>query len=153
MNVELHLVLSHLYHLGIAYLLAVPLGLDRERAARSAGLRTFPLVAVASCGYMLVGIEVLSSTDAEARIMYGLMTGIGFIGGGSILKGDSHVHGVSTAASIWLTGAIGMSVAWDRYEVAIVLTLINYLTLRFAPVVKAKEHGKKRERTGEEEEE
>lgn len=130
------LIFSHLYHLGIAYLLTLPIGLDREREARGPGLRTFPLVAVASCGFMLVGMDVLDTTDAESRVIYGLMTGIGFIGGGSILKGRGSVHGTSTAASIWNTGAIGLAVAWNRYEIAIVLALINFLTLRFAPIVK-----------------
>ena len=130
------LVLSHLYHLGIAYALAFPIGFDRERESRGAGLRTFPLVAVASCGYMLVGIDVLGSTDAEARVIYGLMTGIGFIGGGAILKGRGSVHGTSTAASVWNTGAIGLAVAWNRYEIAVVLALINFVTLRLAPLVK-----------------
>jgi putative Mg2+ transporter-C (MgtC) family protein len=60
-------VLISLYQIGIAYLLALPVAWDREHEARSAGLRTFPLVSVAACGYMLVGIQVLDSTDAESR--------------------------------------------------------------------------------------
>ena len=80
------LVLTHLRKLGIAYLLALPIGWNRERETRSAGLRMFPLVSVATCAYMLVGMEVLSSTDAEARAMWGIVTAMGFIGGGAILK-------------------------------------------------------------------
>lgn len=80
-DIEWRLVASHLLHLAIAYLLAVPIGWDRESRAPGAGLRTFPLVAVASCGYLLMGIEVLESSDSHARLMYGLMTGLGFIGG------------------------------------------------------------------------
>jgi len=128
--------LTNLYQMAIAYLLALPIGFNRERESTGAGLRTFPLVAVASCGFMLVGIDVLDSTDAESRVIYGLITGIGFIGGGSILKGDGSVSGTSTAASIWNTGAIGMAVAWSRYEVAILLALINFLTLQLVPLAK-----------------
>ncbi|HNP59671.1 MAG TPA: MgtC/SapB family protein [Nitrospirales bacterium] len=133
-----HQVWSHLYHLLIAFLLAVPLGWDREHESRGAGLRTFPLVAVGSCAYMLTGINVLNSTDAEARVIYGILTGIGFIGGGAILKERGNVAGTATAASIWNTGAIGMAVAWDRYEIALVLSVLNFLTFRFMPLLKNK---------------
>lgn len=129
-------VASHLLLLGVAYLLALPIGWNREQHARSAGLRTFPLVAVATCGMMLVGIEVLSSTEAEGRIFAGVITGMGFIGGGAILKSKGSVYGTATAASLWNTGAIGLAVAWQRFEIAFVLALINFLTLQFVPSVK-----------------
>lgn len=122
-------VVTHLTQIGIAYALALPIALNRGREVRTAGLRTFPLVAVAACGYMLVGLQVLSSTDAEARVMYGVIVGMGFIGGGAILKGKGSVTGTATAASLWNTGAIGVAVAFHRYEVAVILALINFLTL------------------------
>jgi putative Mg2+ transporter-C (MgtC) family protein len=59
------------------------------------------------------------------------MTGIGFIGGGSILKQGGSVSGTATAASIWNTGAIGAAVAWGRYEIAIALSAVNFVLLRF----------------------
>lgn len=65
--IDWHLVLRHLRDLFLAYLFAIPIAWNREAHARSAGLRTFPLVAVAACGYMLIGYQVLDSTDAEAR--------------------------------------------------------------------------------------
>ena len=127
-----------LAQLMVAYVLALPVALDREQAARSAGLRTFPLVALASCGYILFAVELYpGSPDAQARLMEGLITGIGFIGGGAILKDKGSVHGTATAASIWNTGAIGAAVAYQRYEIAIVLSLINFATLRFLTPVKS----------------
>lgn len=135
-ELEWHQIWSHFYHLIIAFSLAIPLGWDREQESRGAGLRTFPLVALGSCAYMLTGINVLTSTDAEARVMYGILTGIGFIGGGAILKERGNVAGTATAASIWNTGAIGMAVAWDRYEIAIVLSALNFLTFRFMALFK-----------------
>ncbi len=129
-EIEWSLILYHLNYLAIAYVLALPIGWDREKHARSAGLRTFPLVSMASCAYMLTGIQVLDSTDAEARVMYGLITGMGFIGGGAILKEKGSVGGTATAASLWNTGAIGMAVAWSRFEIAILLTVLNFVTLR-----------------------
>lgn len=131
-------IVYNLWHLGIAYLLALPVALDRETASRSAGIRTFPLVAVAACGYALVGFSLLDSTDAEARILQGVITGIGFIGGGAILKSGGSVSGTATAASIWTTGLIGIAVAADRYEIAILLSVITFLTLRFGLKVKSK---------------
>ncbi|HKK03749.1 MAG TPA: MgtC/SapB family protein [Gammaproteobacteria bacterium] len=121
----------NLVHLLIAWLFALPVAWDRERSSRGAGLRTFPLVAIAACGYTLVGISVLDSTEAESRVLQGLITGIGFIGGGAILKTKGSVSGTATAASIWNTGLIGIAVAFARYEVALVMALINFITLRY----------------------
>ncbi len=125
-----------LVQLLIAWVLTLPVAWDRELESRSAGLRTFPLVAVAACGYTLVGISVLHTTDAEARVLQGLITGIGFIGGGAILKSKGSVMGTATAASIWNTGLIGMAVAFGRYEIAIVASLINFVTLRYVAYLK-----------------
>ena len=122
-------VVTHLYQLGIAFLLALPVAWNREQRARGAGLRTFPLVSVAACGYMLVGMQVYTGSDAEARVMYGIITGMGFIGG-------ANVSGTATAASLWNTGAIGISVAYSRYEIALVLSLINFLILQFSRSLK-----------------
>ena len=73
LDIEWRLVLTTLSQIGSAYLLALPVAWDREHEARSAGIRTFPLVSVAACGYMLVGIQVLDSTDAESRVLYGII--------------------------------------------------------------------------------
>jgi putative Mg2+ transporter-C (MgtC) family protein len=117
--------------------LALPVAWDREKEARSAGLRTFPLVAVASCGYMLLALSILgSSSESTSRIIQGLIAGIGFIGGGAILKDRGSVHGTATAASIWNTGAIGAAVAFGRYEIALVLSVINFATLRLLTPLK-----------------
>ena len=131
LDIDWNQIGANLVHLGLAYILALPIAMDRERESRSAGLRTFPLVAISACGYMLVGISVLDSTDAEARVLQGLVTGIGFIGGGAILKSKGSVTGTATAASIWNTGLIGIAVAFARYEIALLLSLINVVTLRF----------------------
>ncbi len=114
-----------------AYLLALPVAWEREHHARTAGLRTFPLVAVASSGYMLLAESMFAgNAGAVARVVQGLMTGIGFIGGGAILKHGASVRGTATAASIWTTGAIGACVVFNRYEIAVVLSLITFATLR-----------------------
>jgi hypothetical protein len=90
---------------------------------------TNPLVAVVACGFMMVGMSVIDSTDGEARIFQGIVTGIGFIGGGAIFKDKDRVSGTASAASIWNTGAIGLAVAFNRFEIAIILSLLNFVTL------------------------
>ena len=137
MDLDWTTIFRHLISVAVAYVLALPVAWDREKEVRSAGLRTFPLVAVASCGYMLVAMSILGSgSDSTSRIIQGLITGIGFIGGGAILKDRGTVHGTATAASIWNTGAIGAAAAFNRYEIAIVLSVINFATLRLLTPIK-----------------
>jgi len=126
--------IANIKELLIAFLIALPIGWNRELKSRSMGLRTFPLVALASCGYMLLGGNLIGddSPDAIARLLPGLMTGIGFIGGGAILKNNGSVDGTATAAAIWTTGAVGAAVAFERYEIAVVLALISFLILTLA---------------------
>lgn len=73
-NINWDLVLYHSTRMLFAYFLAVPIGLDRQVSKRQFGLRTFPLVAVVSCGFMLMGISVIDSTDGEARVIQGILT-------------------------------------------------------------------------------
>ncbi len=137
-DIDWYLVSANLLQLGIAYLIALPIGFDREQESPGVGLRTFPLVAVGSCGFILLGTQVLDATnsEAQARMLYGLMSGIGFIGGGAILKDRGSVSGTSTAASIWITGAIGACVAWRSYEIALILSVITFITLRWVTEMK-----------------
>ena len=123
-------ILPHLVALIVAYALAFPIGWNREQEERSAGLRTFPLVAVASCGFVQAA-EPLITTEPEAmaRIVEGLITGMGFIGGGAILRLKDSVRGTATAASLWATGAIGVSVGLGSYDVAVALSAITIVTL------------------------
>ena len=123
-------LLPHLAAMVVAYALAVPIGWNREREERSAGLRTFPLVAVATCGFIqAVETPFAQHPEAMARVMEGLITGMGFVGGGAILRHHESVKGTATAASLWVTGAIGAAVGLGSYDVAIVLTLATIATL------------------------
>ncbi len=128
-DLDLGRVVSHLFKLALAGVLTLPIGWDRERSKhRRLGLRTFPLVAMASCGYVLVAHSVVAG-DALARVIQGLVTGIGFLGGGAIIKKGLDVHGTATAASIWATAAIGAAVAFGRLEIAIALSLATFGSL------------------------
>jgi putative Mg2+ transporter-C (MgtC) family protein len=122
--------LAHLVALAVAYVLALPIGWNREREERSAGVRTFPLVAMAACGFVMIGMEVLGpESEQHSRILEGLMTGIGFIGGGAILKQGDRAKGTATAASLWATGAIGAAVGYGQLDIAVILSLATVLTL------------------------
>ncbi|HWE00417.1 MAG TPA: MgtC/SapB family protein [Bryobacteraceae bacterium] len=116
----------------LAWLLAMPTGLVRERQEHGIGIRTFPIVAMASCAYLLLftsgtPVDLLA---ARSRVLQGLIAGIGFVGGGAILKDGLSVHGTATAASIWNTAAIGASVALGRFEIAILLSILNLFTMK-----------------------
>ena len=125
-------VLPQALKLFLAFAIALPIGLDRERATRLMGLRTFPLVAVASCGYILIAVTIIGSgAQAKARVVQGLITGIGFIGGGAILKTDDGVLGTATAASIWATGAVGAAVAFGYLDIALLVAGFSFVVLRF----------------------
>ncbi len=120
----------HLLAMAVAYILALPIGWNREKEERSAGLRTFPLVALATCGIVQATEGMLAGhPEGTARIIEGLMTGMGFIGGGAILKTDNRVQGTATAASLWATGATGAAVGLGAYDVAVVISVLTFLTL------------------------
>jgi putative Mg2+ transporter-C (MgtC) family protein len=134
-------VAEHCGKILAAFALALPIGWERQRDERTAGLRTFPLVAVASCGWVLLAEKAFGANSADhSRFLQGLITGIGFIGGGAILKSAGTVRGTATAASIWSTGAIGAAVGFGIYEVAVILSLINWVTLQVFTRLEQKMH-------------
>jgi len=143
LSLDWELMLDNLLRIGAAYVLAFPVAWEREKAEKSAGLRTFPLVAVASAGFVLTGARLADSTpESVSRVIQGLMTGIGFIGGGTILKAkNDRVHGTATAASVWSTGAIGAAAALGRFEIAILLSAITFATLHLLKPLKRSING------------
>jgi putative Mg2+ transporter-C (MgtC) family protein len=120
-----------------AFVLALPVGYSREKEAHSVGVRTFPVVAMASCGYVLLGAGFGTHTpDMTSRIIQGVVAGIGFVGGGAILKSENRVHGTATAASIWNAAAMGAAVALEHYLLAVVLAALNFIALSYLLPVK-----------------
>ncbi|WP_029204830.1 MgtC/SapB family protein [Leisingera sp. ANG-S] len=91
------------------------LGLDRELRHRRVGIRTYMMVSLGAAAFIIVGLEFGRQMQAEGlssdptRVTQGLMGAIGFIGAGAIIKGDKRVGGITTAASIWVSGAVGMA--------------------------------------------
>ncbi|MBV9767344.1 MAG: MgtC/SapB family protein [Acidobacteriaceae bacterium] len=126
---SLHELWTNFLHVALAYVLTAIIGWESEREVHSAGLRTFPIVGMASCGYLLL-LGPQPDVAAQSRLLQGLITGIGFVGGGAILKEGTSVRGTATAASVWNAGVIGAAVALDHFGVAVTLSLLNLLTLR-----------------------
>lgn len=129
---SLHELLRMVSAIAASYLLALPVGWERKRHSHAyVGLRVFPLVAVTACGYVFVGQHLFTGahTSEQSDVLQGLMTGIGFIGAGAIIKKGGDVRGVATAAAVWTTGGIGASVAYGFYALAITLSLINLIIL------------------------
>ncbi|HZS54614.1 MAG TPA: MgtC/SapB family protein [Bryobacteraceae bacterium] len=122
-------VWNNFVHIAVTYALTASIGWESEREAHGAGVRTFPIVGIASCGYLLV-LGNQPDIAAQSRLLQGLITGIGFIGGGAILKEGATVRGTATAASVWNAGVIGAAVAMNHYGIAVTLALLNVFTLR-----------------------
>src|SRR3546814_11182897 len=92
---------SHIVSLALAYALALPVGWNREKDERSAGILTFPLVAIAGCGFVLVGIALLGRrSPAQARLLEGLITGVCIIGGVALQPQASKATGTRPPASL-----------------------------------------------------
>ena len=128
--VDWNLVAPDAIKLGTAWLLALPSGFLAEREGHTVGIRTFPIVAIASCGYMLIMQGGPDAAGNSSRVLPGLIAGIGFVGGGAILKDGLTVQGTASAASILNLGAVGASVAMGHSEIGIVLAVLNLLTLK-----------------------
>jgi putative Mg2+ transporter-C (MgtC) family protein len=120
-----------LIRLTAATILGAIVGYERERARKPAGLRTHMLVTAGTTVFILACAGAGMSADGLSRVVQGLVTGIGFIGAGSILKvtdrGD--VHGLTTAASVWMTAAIGVAVGLGALGVAMLSTAAAFIIL------------------------
>lgn len=136
---DLEVAGSSLIFITVAYVLSLPVGWDREKKDRSAGIRTFPLIGVATCAFALLAIglggEGAEDPSAMGRVVGAVITGLGFLGGGVILKKEDKVSGMSTAVSIWVTGAVGLATGLGKIEIAIMLSLVCFISLRYGKVV------------------
>jgi len=126
-----------------AFVLGAVIGLEREKKGRSAGLRTHILVCMGSCLIMLVSLYMYElfknkTTLDPARIAAGVVTGIGFLGAGTIIRSQEGIRGLTTAASIWISSAIGLAVGCGFYEVAFFSTFLSFLTLAFLKKIERK---------------
>jgi putative Mg2+ transporter-C (MgtC) family protein len=112
----------------VALILGGLIGLERERQERAAGLRTVTMVSLGSCLFTLVSAFGFERTD-PSRVAAQVVTGIGFLGAGTIFMRKDLVRGLTTAATIWATAAIGMAAALGQYFAAFVTTLLVLIVL------------------------
>jgi len=117
-----------------ATLLGAVVGLQRERAGKPAGLRTHMLVTLGTAVFVLACSGVGMSSDGLSRVIQGIVTGIGFLGAGSILKlnDERDIQGLTTAAGIWMTAAIGVAVGLGSLGVAVLSTVFTLIILTLA---------------------
>jgi len=117
-----------------ALVLGAVVGIQRERAGKPAGLRTHMLVTLGTAVFVLACSGVGMSLEGQSRVIQGIVTGIGFIGAGSILKlsAERDIQGLTTAAGVWMTAAIGVAVGLGSLGVAILSTIFTLVILSLA---------------------
>lgn len=128
--------LEVLARLGAATLIGAALGLNREIRGKPAGLRTHALVALGTALVTLTGIVLAGHDDgfdsnSVSRVIQGIVAGIGFLGGGTILKADSgaHISGLTTAASLWVVACLGIACGVGLWRMALVALVLALLVL------------------------
>jgi len=130
---DLQVQLEAVVRLALAGVLGALLGYEREAHGRPAGLRTYILVSLGACLFTLVSILGFPGSE-ESRVAAQIVTGIGFIGAGTIIQAQAGVRGVTTAAGIWAIAAVGMAAGTGLYLLAIVTALGAFLVLQFVRV-------------------
>lgn len=119
-------LMEQIIRLILAVILGLVIGFERERAHKPAGLRTHMLVCLGSCLFTIVSLRF--SLD-PARIAAGIVAGIGFIGAGAIIAEREKIVGITTAASLWVTSAIGLALGIGDYILAVMATALTVLIL------------------------
>jgi putative Mg2+ transporter-C (MgtC) family protein len=114
-----------------AALLGAVIGFEREKAGKAAGLRTHILVTLGTCVFVLAGSGYGMNSDGLSRVIQGIVTGIGFIGAGSILKlnNERDIRGLTTSAGIWIAAAIGVAVGLGELGLALLATFVTVIVL------------------------
>jgi len=126
----------------VAAILGSFIGIERELRGKTAGLRTNMLVCIGSALITIVGMYGFAGAD-PARLAAGIITGIGFLGAGAIIAGGKEVHGLTTAASIWVVSAIGVAVGAGLYFIAVVTAILSVLILELWKIEYPREKKKK----------
>ena len=123
------------FRLGAAVLAGALIGFDREVRNKPAGLRTMSLVSLGSAVFVVAGSESISA-DSSSRVIQGVITGVGFLGAGSIIRGrtEQSVRGLTTAASIWLAASVGIACGLALWPLVLVACCLGLLILVLEPI-------------------
>ena len=129
----------------VAAILGGLLGYERERNGKNAGVRTHMLVAIGAALFILVPQQAGASTEDLTRVLQGLIAGVGFLGAGAIIQGtkDVETRGLTTAAGLWVTAAIGASAGMGRESTAVLSTLLALFVLSVVRGFRLKTQNKK----------
>lgn len=103
-------------------------GLERQLTRKPAGLRTHMLVSLGACLFTVTSVQGFGVDPA--RVAAGIVTGIGFLGAGAIMSSGHHVRGITTAATLWVTAAIGLSVGVGMYITAVLASVLVFAVLK-----------------------
>src|SRR5947208_6008074 len=117
--------------------LGAAIGLEREYRRKPAGLRTNILIALGSALFTTVSIAMGSPGGTPDRIAAQIVTGIGFLGGGAILRSGVTVHGMTTAATIWVNAAVGMAAGAGQFAMATCATVLTLIVLGVLPPIES----------------
>ena len=136
-----------LFRVILAVILGSLIGYERERVNSSAGLRTNVLVCTGAAALTLVSLSspVIAPEDV-GRVIAGIVTGIGFLGAGAIINSRNHVHGLTTAAAIWVVAGVGVAIGTGAYFLAILVAFVTFLFLEIKSVTSRLKKTKKRAR-------
>ena len=121
--------------LSLAAALGGVLGVEREWHHKTAGLRTNILIAMGSALFTVMSIELTGTTGDPSRVASQIVTGIGFLGAGAILRTNAGVQGLTTAAAIWVNAAIGVAVGGGEYHLAFIATGVTLIVLAVLPAI------------------
>lgn len=127
-----------LVQLIVAVLLGCIIGYEREQAAKPAGVRTHGMVSLGASLFTIISLYGFGGIGDPARVAAQIVSGIGFLGAGLILRQRGSVQGLTTAASLWVTAAIGVAVGVGMMVMALTTTLLVYLLLHFGPHARPK---------------
>lgn len=123
----------------LAMSLGAVVGVQRERSGKPAGVRTHMLVSLGAAIFVIAPGEIGMGSDALSRVIQGLITGIGFLGAGAILKVEERrqIEGLTTAAGIWMTSAVGVAVGLGRFGLALVSVILAWFILSIVKMIEA----------------
>jgi putative Mg2+ transporter-C (MgtC) family protein len=128
---------DYVWRLLLAAGLGAALGLEREYRRKPAGLRTNILIAIGSCLFTILSLEMTRGVADTSRVAGQIVTGIGFLGGGAIMRNRDTVHGMTTAATIWVNAAIGIAAGTGQYALATMTTALTLVVLVVLPPIEA----------------
>jgi putative Mg2+ transporter-C (MgtC) family protein len=126
---------DYVWRLMLAAALGAAIGMEREYRQKPAGLRTNILIAVGSALFTILSVAMTQGTGDPSRVAGQIVTGIGFLGGGAIMRNRDTVHGMTTAATIWVNAAIGVACGTGQYAVASVTTALTLVVLVVLPPI------------------